>query len=112
MLIDLLGELSPEPAWPIEYLLHRIAGDKVPAGGLRGRSWTEEVSRCLGRVVAGRSPKSPCRRENLQPLLGYTLVVIPDGGTVYELGRDGKPRWKIDKLDSPFGRRSFPEGAC
>ena len=45
-----------------------------------------------------------------QPFLGHTLVVIPDGRSVYELDRAGKRRWTIDRLDSPFAAQVLPGG--
>ena len=107
VLIDLLADLPTESAWPVVDFLYLAAGDKAPKLE-RGKepvehkkyrdawaAWWKENGDSLDLA----------RLEGAPPLLGYTLVVdIGNGnpaGRVIELGRDGKPRWMIDKLNSP-----------
>ena len=106
VLIDLLGELPAEQTWPAVDCLHLAAGDKAPtveqgtdaAGKKKYRdawaAWWKENGAALDLARLDTKPR----------LLGYTLVVQYNNGgngRVMELGRDGKPRWTIDKLQGP-----------
>jgi hypothetical protein len=112
VLIDLLGELSPEQSLPIENVLHWIAGEKAPAVSPGTYAASRKKYRDAWAAwwrANGAAVQMPAL-DRPQPLLGYTLVVIPDGATVYELDRDRKTRWRIDKLESPFAAEVLPGG--
>jgi hypothetical protein len=109
VLIDLLGTLHGEDADRVEDLLQSVAGDKAPVppadatAGARRKyvaAWTEWWRANSARVDL--SKVEPGKR-----ILGYTLVAeleLGKGrrqGTVYELDRLGKVRWKIEGLNLP-----------
>jgi hypothetical protein len=110
VLIDLLGQLPPEQLWPVEDLLYRVAGDKAPAVSLG----TDKASRERCRPAWAdwwRTHEATVELPALDaplPLLGYTLTTGPDSGAVEEWDRDGKLRWKITGLRSPFEARVLP----
>jgi outer membrane protein assembly factor BamB len=98
VLIDLLGELPSDQAWPAEDLLVQLAGDRTP-------------NVPLGRDAAGRKKcrdawaawwKQNADKVDLAKLAegprfhGYT--VIAEMNRVRELGTDGKVRWEIAGL--------------
>jgi hypothetical protein len=113
-LIALLAELPRERAWQVEDLLCRLAGEQAPQVSLgddddsRGRcrdawvSWwrTNAAKVDLGRLSSG------------QQMLGYTVITTLDNnggnGTVYEIGHEGKPRWKIENLAFPTDAQVLP----
>jgi hypothetical protein len=112
VLIALLGELSPEQVWPAEEVLRQLAGDKSPAVSLgtdaagRGRCrdawavWWRDNAATANMAAVNGPP----------PLLGYTLVVVPDFGSVMELDPERKVRWQIRGLRSPFDAQVLPGG--
>jgi hypothetical protein len=105
VLISLLAD-APDPlADQAEELLWRIAGD-------RGATPSPYASRANGRdayraawaawwrehgkeVDLGRLEQQP-------PYLGLTLIAQSNVGKVWEFGKDGKPRWTIEGLQSPI----------
>ncbi len=110
VLIDLLGELAPESAQAIEELLQRVAQDRSPQVALG----TDADSRQKCRTAWARwwhdhggSLKLGSLTEE-RALLGYTLIVTPDAGSIVELDRTGKPRWEMRGLRSPFFAQVLP----
>src|SRR5205823_5816964 len=87
VLIDLLGQLKPEQLWPAEDMLYRLAGELAPAAPL-GNS---ESSRKKCRDAWAAWWKESGAKADLAkltqdpPLLGHTVVVLLDKGTVMEL---------------------------
>src|SRR5262249_46379109 len=113
VLMSLLEDGPVAVAIRAEELLYRLAGDRAPAGSVRGdaderrrfreawRVWWRERGQDIDvtRIGDGRC------------LLGYTLVAQYDRGEsdrVMELGPDGKPRWQIDNLDYPVDVQRLP----
>jgi hypothetical protein len=112
VLIDLLGRLPQEQGWQAEEVLQRLAGEKSPAVSLgkdvasRGKcrdAWATWWRDNEGKVDLANLDAIP-------PRLGYTLVAVPDAGTVYELDREGKVRWQINQLQTPMDARILPGG--
>jgi hypothetical protein len=120
VLIDLLPHVRQEQVWAIEQTLVTLAGDQAPETSpgktaderkayreAWSKWWTEQGEKVDLAVL-----------ENAHRTQGLTLVVTLDlrrggiggagvggrliyPGRVYEIGRDGKPRWQIDKLNYP-----------
>jgi HEAT repeat protein len=110
VLIDLLGRLPPEQAWPVEELLCGLAGEKAPAVALgaddAGRAKCRDAWAAWWREHGAALDMTALERP--RALLGHTLFVVPDYGTVTEIGRDGKVRWQIGGLGCPFEARVLP----
>jgi HEAT repeat protein len=112
-LVALLTELPAERAWQVEDVLCRLAGDKAPAVSLGSDDATRQKCR---DAWAGWWDKNAAAIDlkvlaDGQRLLGFTLVTTVDNrnqGKVYEIGTDGKPRWKIDKLAFPIDAQVLP----
>lgn len=103
-LINLLGQLPPEQAWPVEDLLRRLAEDRAPAAPLG--TDPDARTKCRDAWVAWWRDRGAgidlAVLERSAPRLGYTLMVFPDWGKVMELDRDGKVRWQVSGCSSPF----------
>jgi len=105
-LSGLLESLPDAQAWEIEEQLERLAGGKAPAemtanpidwkkvAGAWRQWWQGE----RGKVVMTESSMIAPSGGRLH---GYTLLVLPQSGTVTELGPDGKPRWTLTGLQGP-----------
>ncbi len=109
VLIDLLSHLSYEQAWPAENLLRRLAGEKAPEVSLGTDAASQ--AKCRDAWAAwwranGDTLEMPAI-EALPTPFGYTLVVIPDYG-ILEVDRNGKVRWQVVKLGSPFDAQVLP----
>jgi hypothetical protein len=112
VLIELLGELPQEQVWPVETLLHRLAGDRAPA--LSPGSDPASIRKYRDAWAAWwrdneAAIEMPAHQDN-RHLLGYTLIVIADYGQVVELDRDGKVRWQFGGLSAPFDAQLLPGG--
>lgn len=116
VLIDLIRTAPPDLAYQADELLGRLAGPTVTiphldaaletrAGAVHawGR-WWEQTAR-----QAGWSPP-----PGLEPCYGRVLVVEFDtrssGGALCEIGRDGRPRWRLDGLKGPNDVQPLPGG--
>src|SRR5262249_55505252 len=104
-LIDLLDKAPDAWAGRVEELLYRLAGDKSPqlppadtvaeARKKAGAAWRTWWSK--NELAADLT-----RAADDEQRLGLTLIVEYDSlqgrrlGRVWECGRDGKPRWKIE----------------
>jgi hypothetical protein len=112
VLIGLLAELPAEQGARAEDLLCRLAGAGAPAATL-GTS-AESRRRCRDAWQAWwrqhGAAADLARLADAGPPLGYTLLVLMEAGAVVEWGRDGKPRWRIDQLDSPLDAQVLPGG--
>jgi hypothetical protein len=107
VMIELLGELSPNQLWPIEEALLRLAGEKSPNVGLGhdpvGRKKCRDAWSQWYTASAAKIDMKKLSQENIY--LGYTLIVQhnnrigPGGGgnvgEIYELDKDKNVRWKV-----------------
>jgi hypothetical protein len=111
VLIDLLGALGPEEAWPAHNLLWHLGGENspdVPLGkdeATRARcrdawlQWWKQHGDGLSLTLL----EAPARQR------GLTLVVLLDAGRILELSPEGRPRWQIDKVASPLDAQVLSE---
>ncbi|OAI54696.1 hypothetical protein AYO44_14460 [Planctomycetaceae bacterium SCGC AG-212-F19] len=117
-LIALLGDGPLHLVWQAEDQLCRIAGDKAPSpvldpGNAASRqkcraAWDAWWKACEASIDLARLPDA-------QRLLGLTLICDFDGGPnahgrVFEVGADGKERWKIDTVHCPADAHVLPTG--
>ena len=116
VMIGGMHETSQELFWRIEELLFALAGDRAPTTG----AGTTEAERRGYQAVWSKWWKDNEGKINLAALdearksRGLTLVVQLDNrnvavggrmafqGRVFEVGRDGKPRWEIANLNYPL----------
>lgn len=113
VLVALLEDSPLAVAVRAEELLYRLAGDRAPAGSVRGGEG--ERRRCREAWAAWWRERGKdtdlTKIGDARCLLGYTLVAQYDRGEsdrVIELGPDGKPRWQIDNLDYPVDVQRLP----
>jgi hypothetical protein len=109
--IDLLVKLPADQAWQAENLLIAIAEDKSPPS----MTATDDASRKKARDAwadwwrLNRDKVDLTKLDQPDHLLGLTLVTLlgrgRNNGSVLELGRDGKPLWRIDGLIHPTDAR-------
>lgn len=118
-LIGLLGDGPLGLVWNLEDQLCRIAGDKSPsplldpgnaASRLKCQAAWEAWWKATGDTLdLARLPDRP-------KLLGIKVVCVLDNaaaagpGRVFEIGADGKERWKIDGVDGPMDVQVLPTG--
>src|SRR5262245_49831785 len=111
VLIDILAELPRDQADPALDALLQIAGDKAPepVAGADDKSRKKQRDAWLAWWKANSDTADLGKLTAAPVALGYTLVsqnyLNQNNGRVAELGRDGKPRWQIDKLDWPIDAR-------
>jgi len=109
-LIDLLAELPRRKHGPIESILDRLAEDKAPEGLVSD----EEAERKKYRDAWSDWWKKNGDKTDLAKLtgpskfLGYTMLVLLDGGRILERDADGKTRWKIEELNFPLDAQRLP----
>lgn len=118
-LIALVGDGPEALAWQAEEMLHRLAGEKAPSPEL-GSAQGDERRKCFEAWDAwwrDRGDKIDLAKiEQEERPRGFTLVVLYDcpntggRGQVFELGVDGKPRWKIDNVNGPVDAQVLPGG--
>jgi hypothetical protein len=106
-LIAALAEGPPELAERAESLLLRLAGEKAPASGgdvrTRREAWARWWANNGARIDLARLEETPA-------YLGLTLVPQMHAGKVWECGRDGKPLWEVDELQTPIDAQVLPGG--
>lgn len=106
VMIELLGELSPNQLWPVEEALLRLAGDKAPAVGLGNDPAGCKACRdAWHKWYTGEKTIDMTKLSEANVFLGYTLIVqhnnrIGPGGTgnvgeIFELDKEKNTRWKI-----------------
>ena len=110
VLIDFLALEAAAGAAEAEDFLFRLAGDGVPklepATDTAGRRKQRDAWLAWWKTKGSAIDLAALDR---QPLLGYTLIVEGNNGNrVYELGRDGKPRWIISNLGFPVDAYVLP----
>jgi hypothetical protein len=105
-------------AWRVEDLFGRIAGDDAPsatlgAGDDPARRRCREAWETWWKTKGARVDLTALDWEDA--LLGLTVDCEVDGvgqfpGRVCAFGRDGKVRWRVEKLDSPADVQLLPGG--
>ena len=107
VMIDLLGELSPNQLWPIEEALLRLSGDKGPTVSLGNDPIARKACRDAWAKWYATSEKTIdiTKLSEGNVFLGYTLVVQlnnrigagggGNSGEIFELDKDKNIRWKI-----------------
>jgi HEAT repeat protein len=112
-LITLLADVPTEQAWQVEDVLCRLAGDKAPAVSLGDDDVTRK--KCRDAWAAWWQKNAAVIDLKVladgQRPLGFTLVTTVDNrnrGKVYEIGLDGKQRWKIENLNFPIDAQVLP----
>jgi HEAT repeat protein/outer membrane protein assembly factor BamB len=108
VLIDLLAQAPAEDAWRVEEALRRIGDDKAPTLALgenaASRKKCREAWAAWWKNHGDRIDLAGLR--NSVRLLGYTLIAQYDNrrgsGTVYEIDKAGKVRWRIESVNYSF----------
>jgi hypothetical protein len=117
VLIASLADLPHEGAWPAEEVLLRLAGEQAPQVALGGDTPAAKVRDAWKSWWASQSSRLELAHLDTAPRqLGYTLIVQMDNrlgrggfnGRVFELGRDGKPRWQVENLRYPLDAQFIP----
>jgi hypothetical protein len=110
VLIDLLFELPPARARQTEALLCRLAGAKAPAV-----AWGQDDAsrrKCRDAWAAWWQQEQDqvdlAQLDGMEPLHGYTMLVLLDMGRVIEVDADNKPRFQIDGLEFPLDAQMLP----
>jgi hypothetical protein len=109
-LISLLDALPPRDLARVEELLCRLAGDKTPAFPADD----SEAARRKYRTdwedwwkVEGPRFDTAVLREAARTL-GYTSVLLLDGGTLIDLDASNRPRGEINGLQQPLDVQRLP----
>lgn len=111
VLIDLLVTLPPGRGRQVEALLLQLAADTAP----QIRLAQDEASRrkCRDAWAAWwhehNDKVNLAKLAGVEPLRGYTLLVLLDAGRVVEVDADNKPRFQIDGLQFPLDAQMLPE---
>jgi HEAT repeat protein len=114
VLIDLLTQLPAEEAWKAEETLGRIADDKAPAVALGEDPASRK--KCRDAWAAWWKKRGPAldlaHASSAPRLLGYTIIAQYNNwggaGQIYEIGKDGKQRWRIDGINYAFDFQILP----
>jgi len=109
-LIDVLGQLPCEQAWPAEEFLLHLAGDHAPAVPLgqdgpsreRCRKAWAAWWRQYGTSVDLSRPSSTAH------ILGYTLLLLLQTGEAFEVDAQGRERWHVRGLQKPLDVQYLP----
>ncbi len=114
VMIALLGELSQDQAWQVEDYLVRLAAERAPqppSGNEPGGRKKYLDAWAAWWKQHGDGVTLP-KADDVPQALGLTLIVAYDGfkgrGQVWEVGRDGKERWKLDDLANPIDAQMLP----
>jgi HEAT repeat protein len=115
-LISLIGELPAEQAAQAEDYLSQLAGEASPDNlpenedDHKGRSaaWSAWWQAHKGEVALANPALERFAPSLRASVRGYTLLVQPQTNTVTELGRDGKPRWTLNRLAQPRDAQVLP----
>jgi hypothetical protein len=106
VMIDLMGEMSPNQLWPVEEALLRLAGEKAPNVSLgndeAGRKKCKDAWTAWYAANEAKLDMAKLSQDNL--FLGYTMIVQHNNrigagggnvGEIFELDKDKNVRWKI-----------------
>jgi hypothetical protein len=103
VMIDLLGELSPNQLWPMEEALLRLAGDKAPQVSLGNTPEAKKACRDAWAkwYTANEANIDMAKLTAESVYLGYTMIVQHNNrvggnvGEIFELDKDKNVRWKM-----------------
>lgn len=120
VLVELLNHLPPEQLWPVEEILIRLAGEKVPAVSLGTTEDTRKACFTAWNKWLNDNPKlSLAKLDETPPMLGRTVIVQQKmrvvgvagrvAGEVVELGKDSKPIWKFDVQNYPVDAHVYED---
>ncbi len=105
VLIDALPDLPMSAAWQAEDFLLHLARDVSPPSAPLGNNKTTR-DKCKDSWHAWWKKHAAkidlAKLEETPRLLGRTLIVLLDQGTVLELGPDNLPRWEIKGIIFPL----------
>jgi hypothetical protein len=108
ILVGLLGDAPHEWADRADELLLRLAGEDAPQTDPAARPQWLAAWEGWRTEKGGRADLA--RLESAAPALGFTIVVEPDAGRVYEYDRAGKVRWQITGLARPHDAQALANG--
>jgi hypothetical protein len=112
-LVALLADAPLPIARQAEELLYQIAGDHSPRESL-GIGTDAARQRCRQAWAAWWREQGArvdlARLEDEERQAGLTVVSEPFSNAVWECGPDGKVRWRITGLQSPWDAQSLPGG--
>jgi hypothetical protein len=104
-LIASIPELPLNLAWQAEDFLLRVAAGQQPPTVALGNDPASRA-KCRDAWQAWWKTKGDkvdlAKLEDVQKLLGYTLVVLLDQGRIVELDAENQPRWQLDNLVFPL----------
>jgi HEAT repeat protein len=104
VLIDLLGELSPDQAWPAEDVLLGLARDQAPSAALGSDKAGKKACRQAWTTwwQEQGSKIDLTKHGGTGLILGYTLILLLDTGEALEVDSKGHERWHFKGLQKPL----------
>lgn len=121
VLVELLNHLPPEQLWPVEEILIRLAGDKVPAASLGTTEDTRKACFSAWNKWLGDNPAVSLKKlDEIAPMLGLTLIVqqkvrVAVGGRVageiVELDNQRPPqrKWSFEVVNYPVDAHVYED---
>jgi hypothetical protein len=111
-LIDLLTGPSADLTWRAEDLLLRIAGEQAPttSPGTTAEERKQWQAAWAKWFADHEKDLDLARLDRTEPFLNLTLVCEMHGDKIWEVGRDGKVRWEMGKLQGPRTAQVLPGG--
>jgi hypothetical protein len=108
VLIELLDQLPTAQTWAVEDLLYRLADDTGPT-----RTGSDDEARHRYREAwaswwKNNGAQADLAKADPPRLLGYTMVILLDQGTLFELDAANKVRWQIENLSIPLDAQYLP----
>lgn len=113
VLIAALADLPRDQASAVEDFLARLAGAQAPEVPVGADAESRRKCRDAWADWYRQRGDNLQLAKTIRPIgvqrhLGYTLIVIQDQGQVQELDRQGKPRWQVTGLMSPYDAQVLP----
>jgi HEAT repeat protein len=104
-LVELLQSAPEDVSWQAEEILYRLAGEDAPQvsagdGSASARSRQHDAWAAWWRGHAATTDLA--RLDQEEPYLGLTIISQMNTGKVWEISRDGKTRWTLQKLEGPI----------
>jgi outer membrane protein assembly factor BamB len=122
VMIDLMGELSPNQLWPVEEALLRLAGEKAPNVSLGAdEAGRQKCKKAWSEWFTANEAKLDMAKLSAENVfLGYTMIVQHNNrigagggnvGEIFELDKDKNVRWKITvPTGYPVDAQILPNG--